>query len=395
MIRFPRLGRVHRIALFTLLVAATAAAPFVRAAAKSADRSPSGGAQPLARRPLPPQGRAIEAVFVLDTTGSMSGLLEGAKRKIWTIADAMAGGAGGVPVRIGLVAYRDRGDAYVTLRHDLTEDLDTIWGELRALRAEGGGDTPESVNQALHEAVTRIRWSDGPGVYRVIFLVGDAPPHLDYQDDVAFATSAAAAANRDIVINTVQCGSLPDTTPVWQQIARLARGQFAAIDQDGAMLAVHTPQDERLADLNRRLAATVIPYGDAAEQAEVAAKRERALDAPPEAAASRLSYLVKRGGVANLGRKDLVDAAAAGEVDPGALAPAALPEPLQALSADERRELVTKKVGERKELQARIAELAAERDAYLRKQEADRPADGFDAKVREVVKQQAAAKGIH
>jgi hypothetical protein len=298
-------------------------------------------------------------------------------------------------VRIGLVAYRDRGDAYVTLRRDLTDDLDSLWGELRELRAEGGGDTPESVNQALHEAVTRIGWSQGPGVYRVIFLVGDAPPHLDYQDDVGFATSAAAAARRDIVINTVQCGGLPDTTPIWQEIARLAQGQFAAIDQDGAMLAVHTPLDERLAELNRRLAATVIPYGDAAEQAEVAAKRERALDAPAEAAASRLSYLAKRGGVANLGRKDLVDAAAAGEVDPGALAPATLPAPLQALSAEERRKLVAEKVGERKELQETIAKLSAERDEYVRKQEAERGADGFDAKVRAVVKEQAAKKGIH
>jgi hypothetical protein len=239
-----------------------------------------------------------------------------------------------------------------------------------------------------------MSWSDGPGVYRVIFLVGDAPPHMDYQDDVVFGTSAAVAARREIVINTIQCGALPDTTPVWQQIARLAQGQFASIDQDGAMLAVHTPQDERLAELNRLLAATVIPYGDAAEQAEVAAKRERALDAPPEAAASRLSYLAKRGGVANLGRKDLVDAAAAGEVDPGALAAEALPAPLRALPPEERRKLVAEKVGERKELQARIAELSAERDAYLRKQEAERPADGFDAKVREVVKKQAAAKGI-
>jgi Mg-chelatase subunit ChlD len=394
MIRIPRLGRPQRIALFLLLVAATAAAPFVRAGAKTGDGAQGDrGAQTLARRPLPPAGRAIEVVFVLDTTGSMSGLLEGAKRKIWTIADAMGGG--GVPVRIGLVAYRDRGDAYVTLRRDLTDDLDSLWGELRELRAEGGGDTPESVNQALHEAVTRIGWSQGPGVYRVIFLVGDAPPHLDYQDDVGFATSAAAAARRDIVINTVQCGGLPDTTPIWQEIARLAQGQFAAIDQDGAMLAVHTPLDERLAELNRRLAATVIPYGDAAEQAEVAAKRERALDAPAEAAASRLSYLAKRGGVANLGRKDLVDAAAAGEVDPGALAPATLPAPLQALSAEERRKLVAEKVGERKELQETIAKLSAERDEYLRKQEAERGADGFDAKVRAVVKEQAAKKGIH
>ena len=394
MLRFPRLGSVHRLALFALLVAGTAAAPLLRAAAKAADGQKGGGADVTRRAPAP-EGRAIEAVFVLDTTGSMSGLLEGAKRKIWTIADAMGGGSGNVPVRIGLVAYRDRGDSYVTLRHDLTEDLDAIWGELRALRAEGGGDTPESVNQALHEAVTRIGWSEAPGVYRVIFLVGDAPPHMDYQDDVAFATSAAAAARRDIVINTVQCGSLPDTTPVWQQIARLAQGQFAAIDQDGAMLAVHTPQDERLAELNRRLAATVIPYGDAAAQAEVTAKRERALDAPPEAAASRLWYLAKRGGMANLGRKDLVDAVNAGEVDPGTLAPAELPAPLKKLSADERRKLVADKQKERKELQASIVALGSERDAFLRKQDAERGGDGFDAKVRQVVKEQAAKKGIH
>jgi hypothetical protein len=385
MIRFPRPGRTHRIVLFLLLVAGTAAAPLLRATAKSGGQE--RGAE-RARRAPAPGARAIEAVFVLDTTGSMSGLLEGAKRKIWTIADAMGGG--GVPVRIGLVAYRDRGDAYVTLRRDLTDDLDALWGELRALRAEGGGDTPESVNQALHEAVTRIGWSQSPGVYRVIFLVGDAPPHLDYQDDVGFAVSAAAAARRDIVINTVQCGGLPDTTPIWQEIARLGAGQFAAIDQDGAMLAVHTPQDERLAELNRRLAETMIPYGDAAEQAEVAAKRERALDAPAEAAASRLSYLSKRGGVANLGRKDLVDAASAGEVDPGALAPATLPPALQALAPEARREHVAKKAGERKELQAKIAALSAERDTFLRKQEAERGGDGFDVKVRALVKEQAA-----
>src|SRR4030095_7404191 len=100
-------------------------------------------------RPPAPGGRAIEAVFVLDTTGSMSGLIEGAQRKIWSRAAAMSGGNAGVPVRVGLVAYRDRGDDYVTRRFDLTEDLDAVFGQLRELRAEGGGDTPETVNQAL------------------------------------------------------------------------------------------------------------------------------------------------------------------------------------------------------------------------------------------------------
>jgi hypothetical protein len=382
----------QRLALFGLLVAVTAAAPFLLplGSARGAQAIPIGGT-------VAPAERAIEAVFVLDTTGSMSGLLEGAKRKIWSIADAMGGSQHGVPVRIGLVAYRDRGDAYVTRRVELTEDLDKVWGELRQLRAEGGGDSPESVNQALHEAVQLMPWSRGPGVYRVIFLVGDAPPHLDYPQDVSFRESAALAAHRDIVINTVQCGGLPDTTPIWQEIAHIGLGQFAAIDQDGAMLALHTPHDEELAELNRRLAATVIPYGDAREQAELRDKRDRSLEAPAEAAASRLAYLVKRG-VANLGRKDLVDAAVAGEVDVAELPATALPEPLQALAPAARKEYVETQAAERKKIQERIVKLGAERDAYVRKAEEEARASGggdsFDVKVRDAVKAQAAKKGI-
>jgi len=382
----------QRLAFFGLLVAVTAAAPFLLPLGSA------GGAQAISiGAPIAPAERAIEAVFVLDTTGSMSGLLEGAKRKIWSIADAMGGSQHGVPVRIGLVAYRDRGDAYVTRRVELTEDLDKVWGELRQLRAEGGGDTPESVNQALHEAVQLMPWSRGPGVYRVIFLVGDAPPHLDYPQDVGFRESAALAARRDIVLNTVQCGGLPDTTPIWQEIAHIGLGQFAAIDQDGAMLALHTPHDDELAELNRRLAATVIPYGDAREQAELRDKRDRSLEAPAEAAASRLAYLVKRG-VANLGRKDLVDAAVAGEVDVAELPATALPEPLQALAPAARKEYVETQAAERKTLQERIAKLGAERDAYVRKAEEEARAagggDSFDAKVLDAVKAQAAKKGI-
>jgi len=227
--------------------------------------------------------------------------------------------------------------------------------------------------------------------------VGDAPPHLDYPQDVGFRESAALAARRDIVLNTVQCGGLPDTTPIWQEIAHIGLGQFAAIDQDGAMLALHTPHDDELAELNRRLAATVIPYGDAREQAELRDKRDRSLEAPAEAAASRLAYLVKRG-VANLGRKDLVDAAVAGEVDVAELPAAALPEPLQALAPAARKEYVETQAAERKTLQERIAKLGAERDAYVRKAEEEARAagggDSFDAKVLDAVKAQAAKKGI-
>ena len=56
----------------------------------------------------------IEVCFVLDTTGSMGGLIEGAKQKIWSIANEMISAKPTPELRLGLVAYRDRGDEYVT-----------------------------------------------------------------------------------------------------------------------------------------------------------------------------------------------------------------------------------------------------------------------------------------
>src|ERR1700741_1772782 len=70
----------------------------------------------------------VEVVFCLDTTGSMGGLIEGAKQKIWAICNQIAGGKPSPDLKVGLVAYRDRGDEYITNVFDLTEDLDAIHG---------------------------------------------------------------------------------------------------------------------------------------------------------------------------------------------------------------------------------------------------------------------------
>jgi len=87
----------------------------------------------------------IDVVFVLDTTGSMSGLIQTAKEKIWSIATTMASAQQAPEIRIGLVAYRDRGDSYVTKVVDLSSDLDTVYATLMDFEADGGNDTPESV----------------------------------------------------------------------------------------------------------------------------------------------------------------------------------------------------------------------------------------------------------
>src|SRR5687768_16166038 len=80
----------------------------------------------------------VEVVFCLDTTGSMGGLLEGAKQKIWSISNQIASGKPTPDLKIGLVAYRDKNDTYVTQVHDLTGDLDAVHAKLKTFQAQGG-----------------------------------------------------------------------------------------------------------------------------------------------------------------------------------------------------------------------------------------------------------------
>src|ERR1700730_6497654 len=82
----------------------------------------------------------VEVVFCLDTTGSMGGLIDAAKRKIWSISNQIASGNPTPRLKIGLVAYRDRGDEYITKITDLTDDLDLIHTQLMTFKAQGGGD---------------------------------------------------------------------------------------------------------------------------------------------------------------------------------------------------------------------------------------------------------------
>ncbi len=338
----------------------------------------------------------IEVAFVLDTTGSMSGLIDGAKQKIWSIANRLVSNQQRSGVRMALIGYRDRGDQYVTRRYDLTTDIDKIYGHLREFRADGGGDGPESVNQALHEAVHDLSWSEDEDVYRVVFLVGDAPPHMDY-GDVPFDETALRAGKRDISVNTIQCGNWDETARVWKQIASLASGQYAAIAQDGGMLALSTPMDGELAQLNRELAGTVIAYGKTEEQREIKRKVDGALGAEADAAADRLSYLAKSGGRVVSGAKDLVDAARDG-LSVGDVAESELPPEMKVMAPAEREAYVARNRAERERLQSQVQVMSKRRDAYiaeeLAKREAEGKGDGFDAEVFRTIEGQAGKKGI-
>ena len=372
--------------VFLLAAGAMAQTPVEKAV-----KAPAKVSAPADRRPR------IDVVFVLDTTGSMGGLIEGAKAKIWSIANQMISAKPTPRLRIGLVGYRDRTDEYVTKRFDLSDDIDAIYGHLQGFQAGGGGDTPESVNQALYEAVHQMSWSPGREALKIIFLVGDAPPHMDYQDDVKYPVTLQAAVKKDLIVNTVQCGGMTSTTPVWKEMASLAEGRYVAIGQTGDMRIVSTPMDEELARLNREIGTTIVAYGSERQRGAVMAKQAVAEAAPAAASADRLAYNAATAKVVQ-GGGDLVDDLNEGRAKLSDLKKDELPAELKDKSPEQQKAYLAQQEAKRKGLQAQIADLVKKRQAYVdaetKKAVAEGKGSAFDVEVARTLKEQAKRKNI-
>ena len=385
-------NKILGIALFVITLGAIAYYPSLMA--KNIDANPPVDNVIVAQRPK------IDVVFVLDTTGSMSGLIQTAKEKIWSIATTMSSAQTAPEIRIGLVAYRDRGDAYVTKVIDLSDDLDSVYAALMDFQADGGGDGPESVNKALYDAVHAMSWSEGKQAYQAIFLVGDAPPHMDYNEK-KYPAIIADARSMGIVFNTIQCGSLNSTIEPWTQIANLGQGNFFQVEQAGSAVAYVSPYDEEIATLSAKLDGTRLYYGSREEKEKMAHKVE-ATDKLH--ATSSISARARRGvfnssvaGRTNaVGDNELVDAIVSGEVEFDDIDAAALPETLKPMAPAEQKVYIAEVAAERADLNRQIRSLSEDRDAYLEKkvEEEGGKKDSLDHKLYEAVKEQAGAVGL-
>ena len=166
----------------------------------------------------------LDVLFCLDTTGSMGDEIEVAKDTILVIADAIQAGTPAPEVRYGLVIYRDLGDTYVTKVFDFT-NATGLAAILKDVRANNGGDTPESVSEALTRSVHDVSWDLGK-VSRGIYLIGDAPPHLDYDNGFDYRAAAQDAASMGIVINAIGCSGIQGQEREFKEVANITGGAF-------------------------------------------------------------------------------------------------------------------------------------------------------------------------
>ena len=118
--------------------------------------------------------RRLDLVFCVDLTGSMGGLIASARAHVGRVLDALQVELG-KDLRVGFVGYRDHSDGPKLLEvTPLSADVAQVRKAIDAAKVDGGGDAPEAVYAGLVKCL-ELKWAEGS--YRVVILIGDAPPH--------------------------------------------------------------------------------------------------------------------------------------------------------------------------------------------------------------------------
>jgi Mg-chelatase subunit ChlD len=202
----------------------------------------------LADSAAPARAR-LDLVFLIDATGSMADEIGRLKTTLRSIANEVAQLPSRPDTCFGLVAYRDKGDEFLLRSHDFTNDLGAFQGVLNALQANGGGDYPEAMNEALHETVHRLSWR-GSGATRMVVLLADAPPHLDYGGP-QYDDDMLAALGKGIKIFSVGASGLDKQGEVVQrQMAQYTGGRFVFLTYKEAERPASGPGRETVHDVS-------------------------------------------------------------------------------------------------------------------------------------------------
>lgn len=188
----------------------------------------------------------LDLVFLIDATGSMGDEIAKLKNSMRAMSQQISQLPGQPDICYGLVAYRDRGDAFITRTHDFTDDLGAFQQQLANVQAHGGGDTPEALNEALHEVVHGLSWRQQAA--RMVVLVADAPPHLDYGGP-QYDRDMQAALSKGIKLFAVGASGLdPVGEYIYRQMAQYTAGRFVFLtyrdaSNPGSGPGTQTPHD--------------------------------------------------------------------------------------------------------------------------------------------------------
>ncbi|MBR3052144.1 cutinase family protein [Candidatus Saccharibacteria bacterium] len=114
-----------------------------------------------------------DTAILIDSTGSMSGLIEQYKAEALRLAEKTLATGG----RVALYDYRDYREGYRAKQRCAFEDctLETFEAGLAAIEVDGGGDTPESLLASSLQVMQELKWKQGST--KSIVVLTDAGYH--------------------------------------------------------------------------------------------------------------------------------------------------------------------------------------------------------------------------
>ncbi|MGF1581667.1 MAG: hypothetical protein ACFCD0_20250 [Gemmataceae bacterium] len=348
-----------------------------------------------------PQGSArVQIAILLDTSGSMRGLIDQARCQIWnvvnTLADARRGGKR-VTLQVAVYEYgsgrQQQSNGYIRQVTNFTDDLDEVSRALFSLHA---GGSKEYCGQVIRDAVGELNWDQSPSVYKAIFIAGNE--QFD-QGAVTFGSVLPKLRNESIVLNATYCGSRYSGKELWEAAAKAAGGTYTVINHNHKIPNLSTPMDPDLRKLNRQMSETFVWYGPNAGKAKKNQEQQdkNAARMSDQAFASRMA--TKIGHLYIHVQSDLIDAIQHGHVELDNMPERKMPESLQRMTAQERKRFVAKLTKRRDEIRRKMATVIANRQRFLNQKMNDKAngeknaSQAWGEALTRIVRGQASARG--
>jgi hypothetical protein len=219
----------------------------------------------------------IQLALLLDTSGSMNGLIEQTKSQLWKIVNELSTlkrNGESLPLEIALYEYGTRNyghEDYIRKISNFTTDMDAISENLFALRTNG---STEYCGLVMQKSLNELQWSNHENSLRMIYIAGNesfAQGRINYRQVVK------NAKEQGILINTIFCGPQEQGIALqWQSGATLAGGEFVSIDHNQQTVYVESPYDKEISELNEALNDTYISYGNEGQKRKENMKRQDA-----------------------------------------------------------------------------------------------------------------------
>lgn len=180
----------------------------------------------------------VDIAIVVDATGSMGDEIQYLKEELANIISRAKDSIKNAELSLASIFYRDHGDAYLTRISNFSTDITQTSDFIKANHADGGGDIPEAVEEALN-ATVNLDWHPD-ALSRIAFLILDAPPHQDSSVVAILNERIKAAAKKGIRIVPIVCSGIDKSTEfLMRSIALSTNGTYVFLTDDSGVGGSH------------------------------------------------------------------------------------------------------------------------------------------------------------